>query len=83
MDAHGRRRIRRVIEDNDLNASVVPPTFLFYILYNNDIITRTDFCSACADLLAHEGWTGYQAVQSAWEGIPVDCSDIVDDDLLP
>jgi len=82
MDAHGRRSIRRKIQDRDLKAHVVPPTFLFYILYDNDLISREEFCEACAELLESEGWTGYQAVKAAWEGIPVDCSDVVDSDLL-
>lgn len=83
MDAHGRHSIRREIQNRDLDARVVPPTFLFYILYDNDLITRVEFCEACADVLESEGWTGYRAVDAAWEGIPVDCSDVIDSDLLP
>lgn len=83
MDAHGRRSIRREIQNRDLEARVVPPTFLFYILYDNDLISRTAFCETCAELLKSEGWTGYHAVDAAWEGIPVDCSDVIDSDLLP
>lgn len=83
MDAHGRRSIRREIQDRDIEARVVPPTFLFCILYDNDLISRTEFCEACAELLENEGWTGYRAVNAAWEGIPVDCSDVIDPDLLP
>lgn len=83
MDAHGRRSIRREIHGRDLSARVVPPTFLFYLLYDNDLIDRTEFCEACAELLEREGWTGYQAVKAAWDGIPVDCSDIIDADLVP
>ena len=40
--------------------------------------------AAMADLTADQvwqGWTGYMAVKSAWKGIPVDCSDVVDDEL--
>lgn len=83
MDAHGRRSIRRDVRDRGLDIRVVAPTYLFYILYDNDLISRTEFCEACADLLLSEGWTGYQAVKAAWEGIPVDCSDSVDSELLP
>lgn len=83
MDSHGRRSIRREILNRDLDARVVPPTFLFYILYNNELISQVDFCEACADLLKGEGWTGYNTVDAAWEGIPVDCSNIIDSDLLP
>lgn len=83
MDAHDRRSIRREIQNRDIEARAVPPTFLFYILYDNNFISRTEFCEACADLLTSEGWTGYHAVNAAWEGIPVDCSDIVDSKLLP
>lgn len=32
MDAHGRQSIRREVQNRDLEARVVPPTFLFYIL---------------------------------------------------
>lgn len=83
MDAAGRRSIRRVVQDRDLDIRVLAPTFLFYILYDNDLISREEFCEACAELLETEGWTGYQAVQAAWDGIPVDCSDITDTELLP
>ena len=83
MDAHGRRSIRREIRRRDLDARVVPPTFLFFILYETERITKTAFCTACAELLQSEGWTGYHAVEAAWDGIPVDCSDVIDSDLLP
>jgi hypothetical protein len=83
MDAHGRRSIRQQIQSRDLDARAVPPTFLFYILYDNELISRATFCEACSGLLKNEGWTGYHAVNAAWEGIPVDCSDVVDSDLLP
>lgn len=82
MDSNGRRSIRREIQERDLEARVVPPTFLFYILYDTDLVSRTRFCRACADLLKTEGWTGYHAVNAAWEGIPVDCSDVIDSELL-
>lgn len=83
MDAAGRRSIRRVVQDRDLDIRVLAPTFLFYLLYDNDLISREEFCESCAELLQTEGWTGYQAVQAAWDGIPVDCSDIIDTDVLP
>jgi hypothetical protein len=83
MDAAGRRSIRRAVDDQDEAIRVVTPPFLFYILYDNDLISRREFCEACGELLEREGWTGYNAVKAAWEGIPIDCSDILDDHLLP
>lgn len=83
MDAHGRRSIRRTVEEAGIDARVVPPTFLFYVLYDAELVDEGEFCTACADLLRNEGWTGYQAVQAAWEGIPIDCSEHVDEELLP
>ena len=83
MDAAGRRSIRRAVDDQDEKIRVVTPPFLFYILYDNDLITREEFCEACGELLEREGWTGYNAVKAAWEGIPVDCSDVIDDHLIP
>lgn len=83
MDAAGRRSIRRAVDDQDADISVIPPTFLFYILYDNDLISRREFCESCGEMLEREGWTGYIAVKAAWERIPVDCSDVLDDDLLP
>jgi len=81
MDGDGRDMIRRKSESDDV--SVLPPTYLLYVLLDNDIVLRTEFCEACAEMLRNEGWTGYMAVKSAWKGIPVDCSDVVDDELLP
>jgi len=83
MDAAGRRSIRRAVDDQDEEIRVVTPPFLFYILYDNDLISREEFCEACGELLEREGWTGYNAVKAAWEGIPIDCSDILDNHLLP
>jgi len=83
MDGAGRRSIRRAVEDQDAEIRVVAPPFLFYILSDNDLISRHEFREACGELLEREGWTGYTAVKAAWEGIPIDCSDILDDDLLP
>lgn len=83
MDAHGRRSIRRTVRERGLDIRVIAPTYLFYILYDNDVISKRSFCEACADMLRNEGWTGYQAVKAAWEGIPLDCTEIVDADLLP
>jgi hypothetical protein len=83
MDAAGRRSIRRAVDDKDEDIRVVAPPFLFYILYDNELISRREFCEACGELLEREGWTGYNAVKAAWEGIPIDCSDIIDDNLLP
>lgn len=83
MDAHGRRSIRRDVRESDSGIRVVAPPYLFFILFNNDIISRVEFCEACAELLVSEGWTGFQAVQAAWEGIPVNCSDVIEEDLLP
>jgi len=83
MDAAGRRSIRRAATDQDTDIRVVTPPFLFYILYDNNLISRTEFCKACGKLLEREGWTGYNAVKAAWKGIPIDCSDVLGDHLLP
>jgi hypothetical protein len=83
MDAAGRRSIRHVVDDRDEEIRVVAPPYLFYILYDNELISRREFCEACGEMLDREGWTGYNAVKTAREGIPIDCSDVLDDHLLP
>ncbi|QSG16409.1 hypothetical protein [Halapricum desulfuricans] len=83
MDAAGRRSIRRAVDDQDEDIRAVAPPFLFYILYDNELISRREFCQACGEMLEREGWTGYNAVKTAWEAIPIDCSDILDNHLLP
>lgn len=82
MDREGRRSIRRTIDREEVSIPVLAPTYLFYLLYNRDIITRETFCETCGEMLQNEDWTGYRAVKTAWERIPVDCSDILDDQLL-
>ena len=67
---------------NPREASGLDPEAV-HILYDNDLISREEFCEACGELLEREGWTGYNAVKAAWEGIPIDCSDILDNHLLP
>jgi predicted nucleic acid-binding protein len=83
MDDGGRRSIRRTLEREAVSKPVVAPTYPFYLLYDRGVITREEFCEACGEMLNNEGWTGYKAVKAAWEEIPVDCSDVLDDELLP
>lgn len=82
-DAGARDSLRRLQERRDLPYEVVPPTYLLYVLYDNDLLPKAAFCEACADMLRGEGWTNAGAVYAMWESIPVDCSDHVEDRLLP
>lgn len=82
MDKHGKRAINRVFDNREQNGKAVAPPFLLYLLFDAGACTKEEFCRACGDLLEGEGWTGYQAVQAAWEAIPVDCSDHLPGELL-
>lgn len=82
MDANGRDSIRRSLDRAGLEKPIVAPTYLFYLLLDKGVVTRERFCNACGEMLRNEGWTGYRAVKSAWEAIPVDCTDVLGDDLL-
>ena len=62
------------------------PPYLLYILLDNDLISKPEFCEATVEMIRTEGWTGYEVVKNAWSSIPVDCSEILDDeydDALP
>ncbi|MCU4719303.1 hypothetical protein [Halapricum hydrolyticum] len=84
MDKHGRQSINRVFDDTEETAGkAVAPTFLLYLLLDAGECTVEEFCQACGELLRGEGWTGYQAIQAAWEAIPVDCAEYLSDRLLP
>jgi hypothetical protein len=83
MDRNGRIAINREFEEMDSAGKAVAPPFLLYLLFDADRCTKEEFCHACGELLNGEGWTGYQAVQAAWEAIPVDCSEFLSDDVLP
>jgi len=84
MDKHGRRSINRVFNEAEKTTGrAVAPTFLLYLLLDEEECTEEEFCQACGELLQGEGWTGYQAIQAAWEAIPVDCSQYLPNDLLP
>jgi hypothetical protein len=83
MDKHGRRSINRVFDDADeTTGTAVAPTFLLYLLLEAGECTVEEFCQACGEMLRGEGWTGYQAIQAAWDAIPVDCSQHLSDDLI-
>lgn len=83
MDKHGRQSINRVFDDaEETTGKAVAPTFLLYLLLDADKCTVEEFCQACGEMLRGEGWTGYQAIQAAWEAIPVDCSEYLSDRLL-
>jgi len=47
MDAAGRRPIRRAVDDQDEEIRVVTLPFLFYILCDNNLISRREFREAC------------------------------------
>ncbi|WP_248909992.1 hypothetical protein [Halocatena marina] len=84
MDKHGRRSINKVFDDaGETSGKAVAPTFLLYLLLDAGACTVEEFCQASAEMLRGEGWTGYQAIQAAWDAIPVDCSQYLPDDLLP
>lgn len=83
MDTGARASLRRRITEMDADVEVVPPTYLFYILYDGGVVSKSEFCEASAEMIESEGWIGYRAVQAVWEGVPVDCSKFVSDDLLP
>lgn len=82
-DAGGRDRLRRLREREDCNFRVVPPTFLLYVCFDNDVLGKPEFCRACAAMIEGEGWTTASSVYAMWDAIPVDCSAYVDDRLLP
>lgn len=83
MDHTGREMLRRTFAAQKTPGQAVAPPFLLYLTMKAGASSRKEFCEACENLLQGEGWTGYKAVQAAWEAIPVDCSDVVDDELLP
>jgi len=84
MDKHGRRSINRIFDDaEDTTGKAVAPTFLLYLLLDGGDCSVEEFCKACGEMLQGEGWTGYQAIQAAWEAIPVDCSHHLPNDLIP
>jgi len=86
LDSAARRSIRRHVEDQDMDIDVVGPPYLLYVLLDNDLISKQEFCEATAEMIRTEGWTGYEVVKNAWTSIPVDCADILDDDyddILP
>ncbi|MGB9961560.1 hypothetical protein ACOZ32_05020 [Halobacterium sp. MBLA0001] len=83
MDKHGRIALNRAFESAETAGQAVAPPFLLYLLYDADACTKAEFCRACGELLEGEGWTGYQAVEAAWNAIPINCSEFLPDDLLP
>ncbi|UHQ96337.1 hypothetical protein [Natrinema halophilum] len=84
MDKHGRRSINRVFDGaEETTGKAVAPTFLLYLLLDAGECSVEEFCQACGEMLRGEGWTGYVAIQAAWEAIPVDCSQYLSNDLLP
>jgi hypothetical protein len=84
MDKHGRWSINRVFDEaEETTGKAVAPTFLLYLLLDEEECTVEEFCQACGEMLRGEGWTGYQAIQAAWEAIPVDCSQYLPNNLLP
>jgi len=86
LDSAARRSLRRLINNHEYDIDVVGPPYLLYVLLDNDLISKAEFCEATVEMIRTEGWTGYEVVKNAWASIPVDCAEILDaeyDDALP
>lgn len=82
-DATYRDILRKTRDREGLSFRVVPPTYLLYVLYDNDELTKAEFCRSCGEMMKGEGWTNTGAVHEMWRAIPVDCSEFVENRLLP
>ncbi len=71
LDAAARRSIRRLIGDNAYDVDVVGPPYLLYILLDNGLISKPEFCEATVEMIRKEGWTGYEVVKNAWTRFPL------------
>ncbi|WP_232833879.1 hypothetical protein [Saliphagus sp. LR7] len=80
LDSAARRSIRRLVDDHEYDVDVVGPPYLLYVLLDNDLISKTEFCESTVEMVRREGWTGYEVVKNAWASIPLDCAEILDDD---
>lgn len=80
LDSTARQSIRRLISERQYDIDVVGPPYLLFILLDNDLISKMEFCEATIKMIRMEGWTGYEVVKNAWSNIPVDCTDILDDE---
>jgi hypothetical protein len=86
LDSVARQSLRRLIDEHEYDIDVVGPPYLLYVLLDNDLISKDEFCTAIIEMIRTEGWTGYEVVKNAWASIPVDCAEILDDeydDALP
>mgnify|MGYP000102449627 CR=1 FL=1 len=82
-DAAARNRLQERQQQTGVSYRVVPPTYLLYVLLDTGELTKGEFCRGCAAMMRGENWTTKGAVHEMWRAIPVDCSEYVDDDLLP
>jgi hypothetical protein len=86
LDSAARRSIRRQIDNHSDDIDVVGPPYLLYVLLDNGLLSKSEFCEATAEMIRTEGWTGYEVVKNAWVSIPVDCATVLGDeydDVLP
>lgn len=86
LDSAARRSIRRQIDNHSDDIDVVGPPYLLYVLLDNGLLSKSEFCEATAEMIQTEGWTGYEVVKNAWVSIPVDCATVLGDeydDVLP
>jgi hypothetical protein len=83
LDEAARRSIRRLVDDHGYDVDVVGPPYLLYVLFDNELISKAEFCEASGEMIRTEGWTGYEVVKSAWASVPVDWSEFLEDDILP
>jgi hypothetical protein len=83
LDDAGRISLRRTVTTLETTVEVVGPPYILYLLATRELLSRQEFCEQTGAMIRAEGWTGYRATKSAWEGIPVECSDVLDENVLP
>jgi len=51
LDAAARQSIRRLIDDSGYDIDVVGPPYLLYILLDNDLIEKPEFCETTVGMI--------------------------------
>jgi hypothetical protein len=79
----GRELVRFIADTEQHGIRFTSPAFPLAVLYQNDLITKEEFCEETGRIIDEEDWTSYSAVKRMWEDIPVDCSGYLDIGVLP
>ncbi|PSQ44092.1 hypothetical protein BRD17_04830 [Halobacteriales archaeon SW_7_68_16] len=71
-----------MVDDHGFGVDVVGPPYLLSVLPDNELTWKTEFRETTGEMIRTERWMGYEVIKSIRASIPIDRSEVLDNDIL-